>query len=66
MTERGAMRSLYAATLLAATVLVVVVKLLEAGDEVLMFGTALIVIVGSLAVGQLTSHYARSNRRRDD
>jgi len=59
------MRILYASGLVAATVLVVVVRLFEAGDEALVFGTALIVIVGSLAAGQVTSHFAPI-RRRDE
>ncbi len=63
MTERGALRTLYAATLVASAILVGVVTVLEAGDEVLMFGAAAILMVSCFAVGEVTSRYAPSRRR---
>lgn len=65
MTEQAAFRILLALTLLAAAALVVGVRVLGAGDEALVFGTMVIVIVSSLASGEVTVRYGPSGRRDD-
>lgn len=54
MTERTATRLLVVGTVLASTVLVVAVRLFDAADEVLVFGTMFIIIVSSLTAGLTT------------
>jgi hypothetical protein len=66
MTERTAIRILWAFTLLAAAVLVVAVRVFDAGDEALVLGTMSIVIVSSLAAGQVTVHFPPPRRRDDE
>ena len=66
MTERTAMRVLWAASLLAAVLLVAGVKAFGASDEVLAFGTMILIVIGGWTVGQVTVHYGPSRRRDDD
>lgn len=54
MTERTATRLLVVGTVLASTVLVVAVRLFDAADEVLVFGTMFIIVVSSLTAGLTT------------
>ncbi len=54
MSERTAMRLLWAGTALAAVVLVSAVNVFDAADEVLVWGTMSIVIVSSLSAGLVT------------
>lgn len=54
MSERTAMRLLWAGTALAVVVLVSAVNVFDAADEVLVWGTMSIVIVSSLTAGLVT------------
>ncbi|HZO04767.1 MAG TPA: hypothetical protein VFB52_00125 [Solirubrobacterales bacterium] len=66
MTEKAAKRILLGLTVLAAAALAVGVRVFQVGDEALVYGTMSIVIVSSLAVGQITVHYGPSRQHRDD
>jgi len=61
MTERTATRFLVLGTALASTVLVVAVRLFDAADEVLVFGTMAIICISSLTAGLTTGLDSRRN-----
>lgn len=62
MSERTAMRLLWAGTALAVVVLVAAVNVFDAADEVLVWGTMSIVIVSSLTAGLVTGLDSRRDQ----
>jgi len=66
MTERIAMRVLYASSLSLCAIVVGGLWLLGAPVSVIGVGWMLVLVAGAAAAGQVTVHYASSRRRHDE